>query len=78
MVVRSLPDLVATTERLATIPGMVPSAFEFPEGCRFRDRCQLADGVCEEEPPLVEISAGHLAACHHIDANRAQNPGGAS
>jgi len=62
---RSLPDITGRKDVLETIPGMVPSAFEFPEGCRFRARCNYATTICEEEPPLVEISAGHRVACHH-------------
>jgi oligopeptide transport system ATP-binding protein len=34
-------------------------------GCAFRDRCPYVLPVCEtNEPPLVEVAAGHWAACH--------------
>jgi len=34
-------------------------------GCAYRDRCPYALPICEtDEPPLVEVSAGHWAACH--------------
>ena len=62
---RSLPDVSAGARRLPTIPGMVPSAYEFPSGCRFRDRCTFADAACLTEAPLVEIEPGHMVACHH-------------
>ena len=64
---RSLPDLGARTGRLPTIEGMVPSAVDFPEGCRFRDRCRFATDACLVEPPIQELEPGHLAACHHLD-----------
>jgi peptide/nickel transport system ATP-binding protein len=66
----SLPDLAAPGERLATIPGVVPSAFRFPSGCRFRTRCPLASERCaSEEPALLPLegSPGHTVACHHLD-----------
>ena len=67
---RSLPDLSAPGERLTTIPGIVPSATQFPSGCRFRTRCALASELCAaEEPPLLERGDGHahLVACHHLE-----------
>ena len=63
--VQDIPDLSGDGERLFTIPGMVPSAYNFPQGCRFRDRCSFATDKCLEEPPLEEVSPGHTVACHH-------------
>ena len=68
---RSLPDMGQIGERLETIPGIVPSAFRFPSGCRFRTRCTLASDVCtQEEPPLLPVEGsgpGHTVACHHLE-----------
>jgi len=67
---RSLPDLAVAGERLTTIPGIVPSATNFPTGCRFRTRCPLATDRCASEvPPLtaVEACSEHTAACHHLE-----------
>ncbi len=68
----SLPDLESRRSVLATIPGMVPSAVNFPEGCRFRERCSFADQECLDEPPIEEIEHGHFVACHHVDRVRAE------
>jgi peptide/nickel transport system ATP-binding protein len=54
---------------LRTIEGMVPSAGAWPDGCRFRSRCPLADEACLEAPPLALVEAeafsSHAAACWH-------------
>jgi oligopeptide/dipeptide ABC transporter ATP-binding protein len=63
---RSIPKLGVRVERLDTIPGTVPSALEFPEGCRFHNRCPFATEKCtREEPALAEIAPGHTVACHY-------------
>ena len=67
---RSLPDLAEAGERLETIPGIVPSAFHFPSGCRFRTRCPIATDRCaSEEPQLSSLEGGeeHTVACHHLE-----------
>ncbi len=63
----SVPDLHENKEMLNAIPGVVPSPGNFPEGCRFQDRCPLVIDKCrKEEPPLVEMD-GHRAACWRAD-----------
>jgi oligopeptide/dipeptide ABC transporter ATP-binding protein len=62
----SLPGIGGEKKkRLDAIPGVVPSPLNLPTGCRFRDRCPKAAGICSEaEPPLVEKAQGHWAACY--------------
>ena len=61
----SLPAMEGERKRgLKAIPGTVPSLNALPRGCRFRDRCPLAEARCAEaEPPLVEVAPRHRSAC---------------
>jgi oligopeptide/dipeptide ABC transporter ATP-binding protein len=51
--------------RLRTIPGSVPAAGEFPDGCVFRNRCAFATEECAVRPPWVGPDASSGYACHH-------------
>ena len=50
-------------QELQGIEGRPPSLLNPPTGCRFRDRCPLAFEKCVEQPPFVEVAAGHEVAC---------------
>jgi oligopeptide/dipeptide ABC transporter ATP-binding protein len=64
---RSLPAAHAEGERLNVIRGQVPSAFSYPAGCRFCERCAAAVERCRQEyPPFTEKAAGHWAACWQV------------
>jgi peptide/nickel transport system ATP-binding protein len=60
---------VRKTERaLFTIPGSLPQIGADLPTCVFVDRCVLADETCHTVvPPLVEVGAGHVSRCHHVD-----------
>jgi len=50
--------------RLEEIPGVVPSLYELPAGCRFSTRCSHAMEICrKEEPDLEEIDQRHFCRC---------------
>jgi len=64
----SLPRLGAEADRLRVIPGQVPDAAAFPEGCRFHPRCPLAVERCRREmPALRDVGGGHLARCFRAE-----------
>ncbi|MDP6572456.1 MAG: ABC transporter ATP-binding protein [Rhodospirillales bacterium] len=54
----------ATRRRLPAIPGTVPDLRALPQGCRFAERCPLAEDACRAaEPPLQEGADGRRVAC---------------
>jgi oligopeptide/dipeptide ABC transporter ATP-binding protein len=60
----SIPELDRAVERLAAIPGAIPSPRDLPAGCRFHPRCGYAQPPCTAgEPPLIAVEASHSAAC---------------
>jgi len=51
-------------QRLAEIPGMVPSLSSVLPGCSFAPRCPRATAQCRAERPLLEQRGeGHVVAC---------------
>src|SRR3989304_6297027 len=49
------------------LKGDVPSPLNPPKGCRFHPRCPVAIEKCShEEPPLLEVSPEHWAACWRV------------
>jgi len=51
-------------ETLDTIPGMVPSLFDFPPGCRFQNRCEHVIERCTRETPELEpVAPAHSVRC---------------
>jgi oligopeptide/dipeptide ABC transporter ATP-binding protein len=66
--IATLPRIGAHRRRLPVIAGAVPDPAALPRGCRFQDRCALADDVCRTvDPPLAPLSmdeSGRDVACH--------------
>jgi oligopeptide/dipeptide ABC transporter ATP-binding protein len=50
---------------LSAIYGNVPSAGNYPTGCRYHQRCPHSNLRCETSVPvLIEIEGGIRIACH--------------
>ncbi len=50
--------------RLKTIPGVVPSLLQLPEGCLFSDRCpDVFDDCRRVAPAMVPVGENHFARC---------------
>ncbi|MCA9300412.1 MAG: ABC transporter ATP-binding protein, partial [Phycisphaerales bacterium] len=53
-------------KRLPTIPGIVPSLWDLPKGCRFQERCAYKQEHCvSTEPALEPDESGRLVRCHY-------------
>lgn len=50
-------------QRLDTIPGIVPSLFDLPKGCRFQTRCVDCFDKCKTAEPLLERRGNQQVAC---------------
>ncbi|MEX0346398.1 MAG: ABC transporter ATP-binding protein [Rhizobiaceae bacterium] len=49
------------------IPGDPPDPINPPKGCRFANRCPVAQAQCRDaEPPLRDLKGGHRVACHLV------------
>ena len=60
----------AARHKRVPLEGDLPSPVHIPSGCRFRTRCPLAAEICAlEVPPLRDLGAGRLAACHFASAD---------
>ncbi|MDZ7778628.1 MAG: ABC transporter ATP-binding protein [Gemmatimonadota bacterium] len=72
----SLPSIDHPERRLEPIPGTVPSPTRWPEGCRFRARCHLAEERCAEPQALVELGReDRLARCWRATAGPVASAG---
>ncbi len=62
---RSIPRLdLGRQKRLIPIDGLPPDLLEPPTHCPFAPRCAFVQEKCwQENPPLVEVTPGHKAAC---------------
>lgn len=63
----SLPDINQDIERLGTIKGSVPPAYDFPIGCRFSTRCPYVMEECKQAIPKLtkmEENNNHAVRCY--------------
>lgn len=66
----SIPRIDKDLDKLHVIPGFVPSPFEFPDGCRFHNRCERAFSRCSREiPPLYSLGDGRMVRCFLYDSD---------
>ena len=60
----SILDPLEERSELKALPGAIPDLAAPPGGCRFHPRCPARMPICsQQEPPVFEVSFGHLAKC---------------
>jgi peptide/nickel transport system ATP-binding protein len=63
LLIQAIPSIDKT--KIIGIPGISPSLFNWPQGCRFHPRCPSAMDICKSElPELICLGKGHFVACH--------------
>ena len=61
---KSIPRIDHVTDRLYSIPGVVPNLLHLPNGCSFCTRCAEVDKDCAgSKPELRQIREGHWVRC---------------
>lgn len=70
LLLRSMPHNASPGKALETIPGSVPLPGQWPDGCRFAERCPLASGQCRQtHPELVSCGQDQVARCFLTEAS---------
>jgi len=63
----SIPQNQLRTGKLKQIPGRVPPAWAWPEGCRFHPRCPHASDRCLVPVEMRQLSPKHSSRCFRLD-----------
>ena len=74
--IHSMPHIGHDQARLNVIPGTVPAPTNWPQGCRFYERCPYSWNLpAHEHPPLYDVGANHISRCHLArEPQRRQDP----
>lgn len=61
---KSIPSIHASGQKLFSINGSIPSPKDYPSGCRFSSRCDHVCARCRKQaPPLFDLGGGRLVRC---------------
>jgi oligopeptide/dipeptide ABC transporter ATP-binding protein len=63
---RSVPRLGASDERLATISGSVPNPSRFPTGCKFHTRCPRARALAVDAPAEQTVGVSSMGETFRV------------
>lgn len=60
----ALPERNKGSDRLPTIPGLVPGKYDRPSGCLFHPRCKFAKNKCKTTSPALKKERDSSFKCH--------------
>ncbi len=61
---QSRPTITGPKKTLKSISGVPPDLIRLPSGCRFVERCPLAQATCREAAPaMADVAPGHSSRC---------------
>ena len=60
----SIPDIKKMTKRLNPIYGLMPDPTTKIPGCKFYDRCQNHQDICNQVQPQEWLQGSHMIRCH--------------
>lgn len=62
-----VPEFNRERPKLVSIKGEPPDLMNFPEGCSFRPRCEVAEARCgTQKPQLFEVNERHFVSCNLV------------
>ncbi|MFT0531932.1 dipeptide ABC transporter ATP-binding protein [Castellaniella hirudinis] len=61
---RALPEFSKDSDRLVSLPGVVPGRYDRPKGCLLSPRCPYATDRCRTEEPALRGPEGRQVKCH--------------
>lgn len=62
--IQAVKSIEENSDRISSIPGMVPLPGEAIKGCVFKERCPYASDICgQQEPPLVVTEDQRKVSC---------------
>jgi len=64
--IKSIPHINSAKKPIQFILGNTPNLLNIKKGCRFRDRCPHAFGMCENDPPDIHIES-NIVKCWLYD-----------
>jgi peptide/nickel transport system ATP-binding protein len=69
--INAVPRPGGRGQKMAVIPGVVPSNPGALPGCAFAPRCKFAFNRCTQEVPILyPVEEGHFSACFLVDRSR--------